>query len=122
MFSYLIDRDQEDNFRFSKRQLTDVDGAPLSIRAFRIVWRWFDHLVAYEFGPDAQEILNTAHKIAARQEAPLEIALGHAVAYHLYELEQMGGDVTDDNIELVAALRSELERVGKGLGASPFPK
>lgn len=120
MLSYLLDRDHEHNFRFSTRKLTDAYGVERSYCNFRLIWRWFDHLVAYEFGPTVPEILHTATQIAQRQTLPLDAGLALAVATHVRTLEHLGGDVTDDNPELVARLRGALEALDRRFTAPPF--
>lgn len=120
MLSYLFERDSEEGLRLSAREVIGPDGAPRILRCYRIVWRWFDYLVAYEYGPDAAELIKTAAELAAREQATLDEALGHAVAEHLYMMEKWGADVTDDDVDLIARLRDALNDVREGLGTNPF--
>lgn len=122
MFSYLLDRDFEDGLRFDARTFVLSDGQTQTITAYRLVWRWFDRLVAYEFAPDAPDIIQTAEEIAQAGHMPLGVALGHAVARHVYELEHLGGDITDDDLALTAKLRNALGNIHKSLARSPFPE
>lgn len=65
MLDYLKEREQEEMFSTSVRMLAFPDGEARRVEAYRLVWRWFDHTVAYEFAPSADELLTLTLRCAA---------------------------------------------------------
>ncbi len=100
MLNYLVERENEEMFRTTVRSLTFPDGETCRIEAYRLVWSWYDRLIAYEFGPDEDRILTLARQCSAEEDLPLSDALGRVVNYLLESYESMGLDVTDDPLEL----------------------
>lgn len=95
--SPLLDRDREEALRISSRSLVFSDGREHKIKAYRLTWRWYDALIAYEYGPDEREILSDLAKtLEALPRDPGE-ALAEVVQYQVHAIETQGGDVTDDN-------------------------
>ena len=45
MLTDLIERDNEERLRVSSRSLEFPDGETRRIETYRLVWRWFDHLI-----------------------------------------------------------------------------
>ena len=50
MLTDLIERDNEERLRVSSRSLEFPDGETRRIETYRLVWRWFDHLIAERGG------------------------------------------------------------------------
>lgn len=114
MLSYLIEREKEEMFRTSTRTLDFPDGETRKIEAYRLVWSWFDRVIAYRFGPDEEELLNLTLEYASKGKVSLGEALGWALDGFVRVMEtEGGGDITDDNVCLVASRRvadSEIQR------------
>ncbi|WP_395173320.1 hypothetical protein [Roseibium alexandrii] len=103
MLEYLIDRENEEMLRAERRTLTFPDGETRTIQAYRLVWRWFDHLIAAEYGPSEETILQHTLQWAQEKSVPLEQALSELVDYTLKCTEDAGMDVTDDPYPLMLA-------------------
>lgn len=107
MFDRLIERDKEEALRCSRRTLEFPDGTLRDIEAFRVVWRWFDNLIAYEFAADHDEILDYVLRTMEAQGCDEGEALGLVVEHLVTGTELRGGDVTDDNLVLHVARRQQ---------------
>ena len=105
MLDYLEEREKEEWFRTSTRELEFPDGTTQRVEAYRLVWTWFDRSCAYEFGLDAPEILTTAPRAQAAENVDIGTAIGLALNYHVRNLEAQGADHTDDPIALTLAKR-----------------
>ncbi len=103
MLDYLIERENEEMFRTSVRCLTFPDGDTQRIEVYRLIWRWYDRLIAYEFGPDEERILTLTRQCSEEERIPLDTALGRAVNYLVESYEAMGLDTTDDPLQLMVA-------------------
>lgn len=68
-----------------------------------MVWRWYDHPLAYEFAADAPEILDYTLRTMDAQDCEEGEALARVVEYLVTGTEAHGGDVTDDNLALGVA-------------------
>lgn len=100
MLDYLLERDREEALRTSTRRLAFPDETVRDIEAYRVVWRWFDHLVSYEFSLDAPEILDRVLRTMQNRQCDEGEALGLVVEYLVFGTEACGGDVTDDTLPL----------------------
>ncbi|MEM8615853.1 MAG: hypothetical protein AAGF20_02855 [Pseudomonadota bacterium] len=103
MFEYLMEREQEEWFRTSKRRVTFPDGSTREVEAFRLIWAWFDRSCAYEFGLDAHEILETAERCADVEDVDIGTAIGMVLNHYIRRLEAQGADHIDDAIALSLA-------------------
>lgn len=103
MLDHVLERDREEALRTTTRVLDFPDGTTRKVEAYRVVWRWFDHLCAYEFAADAPEILGYAQKTMAQKNYDEGEALALVVDYLVTGTEERGGDVTDDNPALMLA-------------------
>lgn len=106
MFDYLAQRDLEEKYRTSVRELEFPDGVKRKIEAYRLVWDWYDRTLAYTFAPDADEILESTLHVAELNNMDLGEALGWVVDDYAEHIEKAGGDYTDDNLELLVAKRA----------------
>lgn len=109
MLNDLIERDREEALRTTTRELAFPGDETRKVEAYRVVWRWFDHLCAYEFAADEPEILDLTLKTMAHQDCDAGEALGLVVEYLVVGTESRGGDVTDDNIALTLA-KSQMDK------------
>ncbi len=100
MLTYLVDRENEELFRTAVRSLTFPEGETRRIEAYRLVWSWYDRLIAYEYGSTEDNILQATLDCSAEEGLELPDALGRVVNY-MVELRESGGmDVTDDPLQL----------------------
>lgn len=99
MYFALLERDKEEALRCSTRTLLFPDGKSREINTYRLIWRWYDHILAYQFAPTEKEILSLALKGAQEESIPLAEALGQLVEHIVMQSERLGGDLTDDNID-----------------------
>ena len=106
MFEYLIERQREEDFRTSMRNLAFPNGETHRVEAYRLVWTWFDRFTAYEFGLSEEEILGFTLKCRNEESLPLGQALGRVVEYFVRHWEEGGMDITDDPIALMTAKRA----------------
>jgi len=102
MFLALLERDKEEALRCSTRTLHFPDGQSRTIKTYRLVWRWYDHILAYQFAPVEMDILTLALKGASEENISVAEALGQLVEHIVMETEQLGGDLTDDDLENLA--------------------
>lgn len=109
MLNYLNEREQEEWFRTSTRHLCFPDGKTRRVEAYRTTWTWYDRALAYEFGPDEEEILGLTLKCAKEETLNLGEALGRVLNYVIERDEKNGLDYTDDNISLLLAKRAITE-------------
>lgn len=110
MLDYLIERENDEMFRTSTRTLSFPDGRERRVEAYRLVWRWFDRSIAYEFGFDEETILRLTEKCEAEENLPVGQALGRVLNYFIGNLEAAGMDFTDDNLALSLG-RERLQRL-----------
>lgn len=106
MLYYLIERDKEENFRTSTRTLKFPDGETHRVTSYRLTWRWFDHMIAYEFGYSEEDILRCTTRCAETEIRELGEALGEVMNYLMQVTETEVGDITDDNIALMLAQKA----------------
>lgn len=101
----LLERDQEEALRLARRQLTFPDGFIRQVETYRLVWTWFDHLIAYDFAPEEATLLKLT--LACAEEEAIEIpeAMARVVEHVLVETERNVGDVTDDCLPRLVAQR-----------------
>ena len=109
MLAYLIERENEEMLRTLARTLSLPDGQLCRIEVYRIVWLWFDRLVAYEFAPSELEILALAVKCSEEENLSLGDALGCVIDYLVQTWEQSSLDITDDALEALAARKALTE-------------
>lgn len=118
MLEMLKERETEEMFRTEVRVLECPDGEARRIEAYRLVWRWFDRLAAYEFAPDADRILHYALRAMDEEDLEIGVALGRVVDFFVEQLERQGADITDDDLEALAAKRGRQRmrerRAGRG--------
>lgn len=116
MLSKLIERDREEALRCSTRCLVLPDGRARQVTTYRLVWRWFDHLTAYAFGPSKEQILVHANRYAAEHDLPIDEALARVVDGPVHAYEQKGCDLTDEDLETVIAAHAVILRTSRRLG------
>lgn len=107
----LLERDREVALRATTRRLTFPDGKPRDVTAFRFVWRWVDRLAAYPFSPGQEVLLADVQRHAERTGSSLDDALGEVAQAWVAFIETQGGDVTDEDLEVVIAAKAALRRV-----------
>ena len=110
MFDYLIEREREEMFRTSARSLDFPDGVTRKLETYRLVWRWYDRVLEYEYAPSQEWLLNTVLRCADHEGISVDDALGTVLDYVIRRDEQQHGmDYTDDNLELLVA-KQAMER------------
>lgn len=92
----------------ARRRLTFPDGLIREVETYRLVWTWFDHLIAYEFAPDETTLLALSLACAEEERIDLSEALARVVDHVLSETEQTVGDVTDDCLMRLTAQRHQM--------------
>lgn len=100
MLKYLIERENEEIFRTTVRSLTFPDGETRRIEAYRLVWSWYDRLIAYDYGSTEENILQATLDCSAEEGLGLPDALGRVVTYMVELRETSGMDLTDDPLQL----------------------
>ena len=104
MLTDLIERDNEERLRVSSRSLEFPDGETRRIETYRLVWRWFDHLIDYEFAPNEADVLRYTLNCSRDENRTLHEALGRVVEYLVVSYEGSSGiDLTDDPLHLLVA-------------------
>jgi hypothetical protein len=103
MLGYLLDRENEEMLRAESRTLDFPDGQTRSIQTYRLVWRWFDRLIAAEYGPSENTILQHSLMWSDKKNVPIDQALGELVDYTVHAMEEKGMDVIDDPFPLMMA-------------------
>ncbi|TLP43456.1 hypothetical protein FDK21_18060 [Cohaesibacter sp. CAU 1516] len=97
-------------FRTSVRNLEFPDGVTRKIETYRLVWRWYDWALDYEFAPSQEWLLNTVLRCADHEGIPVDDALGTVLDYVIHRDEYLHGmDYTYDNLELLVA-KQAMER------------
>lgn len=114
MFDYLVQREHDEMFRTSIRELEFPDGTRRKVEAFRLVWAWFDRSLNYEFGRDQMSLLTSTLDCAEEEKVDLGTALGKVLNRSVQNIENWGGDFTDDNIALEAQRRHAKKLGGFG--------
>ncbi len=100
-------------FRTSARSIEFPDDVTRKLDTYRLVWRWFDRALEYEFAPPKEWLLNTVLKCADHEGISIDDALGMVLDYVIRRDEsQHDMDYTDDNLELLVAKRA-MERYQK---------
>ncbi|MEP1932168.1 MAG: hypothetical protein ABJO52_20880 [Nisaea sp.] len=107
MFDYLVEREKEEMFRTSVRNIEFPDGNTRRIETYRLVWRWYDRALEYEFSPSHEWLLNTVLRCADHEGISVDDALGTVLDYIIRRDEAHGMDYTDDNLELLVAQRAQ---------------
>lgn len=93
-------------FRTSVRSIDFPDGTTRRIETYRLVWRWYDRAMEYEFSPSQEWLLKTVLRCADHENIPIDDALGKVLDYVIGRDEAHGLDYTDDNIQLLVAQRA----------------
>ena len=109
MFDYLIEREREEMFRTSIRSIDFPDGETRAIDTYRLVWRWYDRAMDYEFGPKKDWLLNIVLKCAKEEGVTIDEAFGMVLNQVIRQDESDGMDYTDDKLELLVA-KQAMER------------
>ncbi|MEJ8472864.1 hypothetical protein [Roseibium algae] len=99
----LLDRDREEGLRTTTRKLTFPDNTQRDVETWRVAWRWYDHLLAYEYCPGEKTILADAASHASETGMDLGDALASVVQTYVRFIEANGGDVTDDDLDALIA-------------------
>jgi hypothetical protein len=107
MYEHLIEREREENFRTSTRSLEFPDGETRTIEAYRLIWTWYDRIIAHPIGPDEDEILTLALETQAWDGCIFDVAIGRVVETILKDFENWpeGFDFTDDLLKSNLAKR-----------------
>ncbi len=92
----------------STRTLTFPDGIERPVQTWRVVWRWYDHLLAYEFCPPEDVILKDVLDQSSTEAMTAGETLASVVQAYVDFIETSGGDVTDDDIETVIARKAAI--------------
>lgn len=95
----LLDRDREETLRTSSRTLLFPDGIARTVTTWRLVWRWLDALLAYDYCPDENVLLGDVMAHVQNTNLTLDEALGQVVQTYVRFIEVTGGDVTDDTMK-----------------------
>ena len=103
MYEYLITREQDEMFRNDVRNIDFPDGQTRRIETYRLVWRWYDRALEYEFGPDKDWLLNLVLKCTIEEDLPINDAFGRVLNHVIQKDEADGMDYTDDKLELTIA-------------------
>jgi len=101
MLRYLIERENEEMFRTTTRDIQFPDGETRRIETYRLIWIWYDRAIAYTYGPAETQILNLTLKCAAEENSHLSEALGRVLNYILKTGETQGLDYTDDKLNII---------------------
>lgn len=103
MLDYLVERENEEMFRTSLRELKFPDGETRRIETYRLVWAWYDRVIVYEDVPSEEWVLQMALQWAEEKQVPIDEALGQLINFIVKEAEADGADFTDDNLHLTIA-------------------
>ncbi len=109
MLSYLIERENEEMFRTSKRKIDFPDGVTRHIETYRLVWTWFDRVITSDDVPDETWILEAALQWSDEKGVSIADALGQLLNFIVSEVENNGADFTDDNLSLLVA-RQQMDK------------
>lgn len=110
MLDYLIEREREEMFRTSVRSLEFPDGVTRKLETYRLVWRWYDRALDYEYAPSEEWLLKTVLRCADLENISVDDALGTVLDYVIGRDEKLYNmDYTDDNLELLVA-KQAMER------------
>ena len=112
MLEYLVERENEEMFRTSVRDVDFPDGKTRRIETYRLVWTWFDRTCAYEHAPEKDWILNMTLRWADEKCLSIDEALGDLLNFMVKDAEANGMDHTDDNLMLDIG-RQAIERFQK---------
>ncbi|MEP3247770.1 MAG: hypothetical protein ABJN40_07410 [Sneathiella sp.] len=107
MFDYLIAREQDEMFRMDVRDIPFPDNQTRRIKTYRLIWRWYDRAMEYEFGPDNEWLLGLVLRCAEEESLSIDEAFGKVLEHTIRKDESDGMDYTDDNIELLVAQRAK---------------
>lgn len=110
MILRLLDLDRRAALLPRSRDLIFPDGETNSVSAPVLVWRWYDHLLAAEFGPKETNLLRKAQSVARIKGVLLGDALARVVAAHVRWYEDRGADLTDFDLEAMIAGKSAVLR------------
>lgn len=99
MLTYLIERENEQMLRTSKRNLTFPDGQTRLIETYRVVWTWFDRIA--ENGSYSKErMIELIPGLAEEKNISFEDALVTLVEMILKAHDKADWDLTDDTLAL----------------------
>lgn len=106
---YLIEKQREEELRTSSRSIKFADGAVKRIEAYRLVWDWYDRLLACPYTFDEEEIIAMIPRCAEHEGQSLSDALTRVVSVLVGRLDRDGIDVTDNTLQLDLA-REQMAR------------
>lgn len=102
MLKYLIERENEQMLRTSKRSFTFPDGNKRTLEAYRVVWTWFDRIA--EAGCYTEErIIDVLPDFAKDLNLTFEEALPELIETILKAHDSCDWDLTDDTLALTMA-------------------
>lgn len=111
----LYERDRDEALRTSARTLTFPDGVVREIETYRMVWAWFDRLLAAPANLSGVGILRDAQRHAAEKDMPLADAFACVVEAYVARWEAMGVHLTDPEfdatVEKIAAVKHVKKRL-----------
>lgn len=105
MLTYLIERENEQMFRSSKRTLEFPDGETRTLETYRLVWNWFDRIVANQHAMSQDKILEMTMMWAEGKSVGLDDALAQMIECAVKEYDRCDWDLTDDTLALSEARR-----------------
>lgn len=102
MTTYLIERENEQMLRTSKRDFVFPGGQKRTLEAYRVVWIWFDRIA--KGGSFTEErMIEYLPNIAEENKTSLDEALGQLVEMILKAHDAENWDLTDDTLALTMA-------------------
>ena len=103
MLTYLIERENEQMLRTSKRTLEFPDGETRTLETYRVVWNWFDRIVANQYAMSQDKILEMTVMWAEGKSVSLDDALAQIIECAVKECDRCDWDLTDDTLALTMA-------------------
>ncbi len=104
MLEHLIERENEQMLRTSKRSFTFPDGKKRTLEAFRVVWTWFDRIIEAESYTE-ERIVDILPGFAEDLGLSFEEALPELIELIVKAHDLCDWDLTDDTMALTMARR-----------------
>lgn len=99
MLSYLVERENEQILRTSKRCFSFPDGQTQTVEAYRVTWCWFDRIAA-NGAYSSEDMIELLPKWAEEKKVSLTEALPLMVECILKAHDDVHWDLTDDTLAL----------------------
>ena len=111
----LYERDRDEALRISARTFTFPDGVVREIETYRMVWTWYDRLLAAPGNLSRDGLLRDAQRHAAEKDLPLADAFACVVEAYVARWEGMGVHLTDPEFDATVAKIAVVKHVKKRL-------